>query len=714
MRSRGIASVALIVVAAVLLLVGTVTYYARTEMISGRAFVGRAVAALDRSDVRDVAGREIVVRLVDRGSTDLVAARPLLQTVVDAALTTAPFKQLYRRAARAVHSTLFVRGDENATFDLNDVGQVVAEGMRAVSPKLARDIPTNLDAPLMSLREQPVAAKTLSIADDIRVLGIVLPLVAIAGFAAGIALTPDRRIGLLRSGVAVGAAGALLAVVLVLLRARLLAGLNGTEELTQADVRAAAGGVYDAALGDLSSWALAIGLVGVVIAGAAAALDREREAEAGARLRHLLERPASTSGRAARGLVALGLGVFAVWNPGLALHVLAIAGGAVLLFVGASELLALLPRRAAGVEEARHRRAHALATAGIAAIAVLAAAGGATALVLTATGGREGGVARAAGSGRACNGSVALCSLRLNEVVFAGTHNSFSAADSPGWYIANQRRTIGRQLDDGIRLFLLDTHWGVEGSDGHVRTDFGAEGTTENRVAKKLSHAELRVAENVAGGIGLRPSGNGKRDVWMCHTVCELGASRLLDALVTYRKFLAAHRGEVVILFIEPYVPASAFAAVAKQAGLTKYIATLDRSKPLPTLGELVQSGKRVIVFTERGADGTDPWYLDGFSFIQDTPLGAQKVSQLSCARNRGTADSPLLMLNHWADVFPPRRSANKPFLRESFVLQRAHECARERGQPVNLIAVDHYDQGGLIDAVRKLNEEQVRAVARG
>ena len=63
-------------------------------------------------------------------------------------------------------------------------------------------------------------------------------------------------------------------------------------------------------------------------------------------------------------------------------------------------------------------------------------------------------------------------------MVFAGTHNSFSAADSPGWFIANQRHTIRRQLEDGIRLFLIDPHWGVEAGKGKVRTDFGAEDVT--------------------------------------------------------------------------------------------------------------------------------------------------------------------------------------------------------------------------------------------
>jgi hypothetical protein len=71
---------------------------------------------------------------------------------------------------------------------------------------------------------------------------------------------------------------------------------------------------------------------------------------------------------------------------------------------------------------------------------------------------------------------------------------------------------------------------------------------------------------------------------------------------------------------------------------------------------------------------------MDGFSFVQDTPLGAKKMSQLSCARNRGTSDSPILMLNHWADLVPPRHAANAPFLRRKVILHRAHECERKRG----------------------------------
>jgi hypothetical protein len=146
-----------------------------------------------------------------------------------------------------------------------------------------------------------------------------------------------------------------------------------------------------------------------------------------------------------------------------------------------------------------------------------------------------------------------------------------------------------------------------------------------------------------------------------------------------------------------------------KEAGLERYVATLSRDEPLPTLGELVSSNRRVIVFTEKDADGTVPWYLDGFSFVQDTPLGAERVGELRCRRERGDADSPLLMLNHWADLFPPRLEANRPFQTKRFLLERVRECGRKRGVSVNLIAVDYYDQGEVVEAVAQLNAERVR-----
>ena len=712
-RARGTASVLLVIVAALLLLAGAVAHYARTEILDQDAFADRAVEALDDDRVRKVVRREIVVNLIDRGSTDLVAARPLLESVVDAVMQSAPFRALFRRAAVETNRLFFTRERRNALFDISDAAELVHFALRSVSPKLAKELPEDFEADLLTLRRRDFAGQTLAVADDVRVLGVVLPLLALLAFAAAIVVAPDRRIAVLRSGVAVGVVGALLAVVLLILRARTVAGLEGEDELTDADVQAAGAGLLDAFVGPLIAGGLLLALGGLVVGAAAAALDPEDVEAPLTRLRRQLgTTPKPRWRRALRGVGALVLGVLVVLNPTLAVQVAAVAAGAVLVFFGTSELLVMLQRGGASEgEHYRRSRGRALAVAA-AAGAVCVGALVAVVVVLTHESDDTRQASAAGARSGTCNGSVALCELRLNEAVFAGTHNSFSAADSPGWSISNQRRTIPRQLRDGIRLFLIDPHWGVEDARGRVRTDFAAEGRDRNRVAKGLPPNVLKAAERLAGRLGAGDT-SGERGVWLCHTVCELGATRMEDSLREIVAFLEDNRGEVVILFIEPYVPPAEIEKVFKRSGLDRYVVALRRDEPLPTLGALVRRSKRVIVLTEKDADGTIPWYLDGFSFVQDTPLGATKVNQLSCKLERGDADSPFLMLNHWADLFPPRLEANVPFHTERAVAGRAHRCARKRGLPVSLIATDHYDQGGFLAAIDTLNAERVQALRR-
>jgi hypothetical protein len=709
-RSRATASVVMLVIGAVLLIAGTLAFYAREQIVDREAFANRAVDALEDDGVRRLVGREIVIYLAERGSADLAAARPLLETVVDTLIQTEPFRRVFRIAALQANRVFFDRGKENVLFDLGDAAQIVEFGLRSVSPNLAKQLPNDLQPDLLALRDREFAGATLRVADQARVLGIVLPLLAIALLVGGVALAPDRRIAVLRAGVAVGAAGALLLVALLVLEARTLAGVYGEDELTNDEVRAAVGGILDAFLGDLLTWALLLALLGVAVAAAAAALDPEDVEAPAERLRRLAQRPSSGWARALRGVAALAVGILAVLDPDLALQIAAVLAGAFLVFFGMSELLLLLARPGQTRAEAEHARGRALVGAGAAGALVVSAL---VALVVVVTSSApEPSIAQPNTRSGECNGSFALCELRLNEAVWAGTHNSFSAADSPGWFIANQRHAIPRQLEDGVRLFLIDPHWGVESSNGKVRTDFAAEKRDRNRVAKSLPPAVLASAERLAGRLGAGEA-TGERELWLCHSVCELGATKMVDSLGGIKEFLDANRGEIVILFIEPYVSPQDIEKVFADSGLDRYVVTLDRDSPMPTLGELVRRDKRVIVLTEKDADGTVPWYLDGFSFVQDTPLGATKVKQLSCDLERGDVDSPFLMINHWADVFPPRSSPNEPFQTEKEIVGRAKQCQRKRGVPVSLIAVDHYELGSLIPAVEALNAERIQALRR-
>ena len=302
-----------------------------------------------------------------------------------------------------------------------------------------------------------------------------------------------------------------------------------------------------------------------------------------------------------------------------------------------------------------------------------------------------------------CNGSPALCSRPLNDVIFPGTHNSFAASTEPGWYFANQTYPIARQLSDGIRAFLIDIHYGVyDPATGRVRTDLTAEGSDRNKVAQQLPPTALRVADQVAGGIGLGTL-TGKPQPYLCHTLCELGAEPLDRELDGVATFLRKHPDQVVILIVEDYVPPSTIEQAFAASRLAQYAATLKRNAPLPTLGELIKSGHRLVVFAEEKG-GSPSWYMPAFSFIQDTTLGAVHPGQLSCARYRGDKDSPMLLLNHWIPPFPPSSTVNAQIGRAVVLRARILRCTRERHTYGAIVAVDFYQRTAVVKIARELN----------
>jgi hypothetical protein len=98
------------------------------------------------------------------------------------------------------------------------------------------------------------------------------------------------------------------------------------------------------------------------------------------------------------------------------------------------------------------------------AVAVIALAG---ALAIIASGDSDG---APAAPPLTCNGDVALCGRRLNDVAFAATHNSFSSVTIPTFLFGQQDGTIADQLQFGIRGFLIDTYYGFPTND-RVRAD---------------------------------------------------------------------------------------------------------------------------------------------------------------------------------------------------------------------------------------------------
>jgi hypothetical protein len=82
-----------------------------------------------------------------------------------------------------------------------------------------------------------------------------------------------------------------------------------------------------------------------------------------------------------------------------------------------------------------------------------------------------------------------------------------------------------------------------------------------------------------------------------------------------------------------------------------------------------------------------------------------RSAAGLRCDRYRGSADSPLLLLNHWIDRFPPSPSRNQRI--GNAVLQRqVDRCEQARGQLPNLLAVDFYERTGVVEIAQRLNAQ--------
>jgi hypothetical protein len=697
-RTRAVLAGLLVVLATILAVAGSLTLYARQEIVRSSAFADRAVNAAKQPGLQHVIAREIAVQVIEPSAPDAIAARPVITTAVRIAVGSKQFTPLIRIAAQHGHRLLFERHAGNAVFDLADAATVVSSALRTLAPKLARKIPSHTDVVLLALRKRSFAVQTLRFADTVRALGIVLPLVALILYALALYVAPNRRRTVTWAAIAVGVIGLLVVAVFEFARRYVISHLYGSQELNNSEVRAAARALWGAYLGDLLTWTLVVTAVAWLLAAVSAAvLPPYPAAEGLRRARGLIRWP--TAGRA-RTVASTGLlivGVVIIADSSLAVRVLTFVAGCIVVYFAFGELLtATVPATGR-----RHLRPHVPRRRPL---AVMAAASAAIAAALIVAFAFTGAARRARASDTlTCNGYAQLCDRRLDEAVFAGTHNSMSAADTPGWLIANQDRDAAEQLQDGIRLFKVSTHYAVKNPTGGIYTDIAAEGARLNRVAAKLPLAARVALQRVSRSLA-RGSARGPRDIWLCHTLCELGATRFVDFLTTLRQFLERNPNQVMILFDEDYVSEADLQRAFQRAKVFNRLAVLTPGQPLPTLGDLIRAKRNIVVFAQKETSGKYAWNHFAFDWIQDTPLGAKKPKQFTCKTNRGGTNDPLVMLNNWADIFPPRPTPNVPLLKRAFLLSRARQCVEQRGRVVNLILTDYYNRGDVVKTVAELN----------
>ena len=254
----------------------------------------------------------------------------------------------------------------------------------------------------------------------------------------------------------------------------------------------------------------------------------------------------------------------------------------------------------------------------------------------------------------ACNGHAELCDRAYDDVAIVMTHNAMSSAED-GFSFPNQERRLWRQLEDGVRGFMLDVH--VE--DGAVL---------------------------------------------LCHGPCALGRRPFVEGLRDLRVFLECNPGEVVTIVLESYATEAQIETAFVESGLAGYLHAQPIGDPWPTLREMITAGRRVVVFTADSAR-TLPWHHFSYDYAWENPYAADTPAALSCAEDRGSRTRSLWIFNHFLTAPLASRPLAEMINHDPFFSDRVATCRTDAGSDLpNFVTVDFYDIGDVFSVVDALN----------
>jgi len=276
-----------------------------------------------------------------------------------------------------------------------------------------------------------------------------------------------------------------------------------------------------------------------------------------------------------------------------------------------------------------------------------------------------------------CNGHAELCGRSYGNVTFAGAHDSFASSEDPFALAADQEVNITAQLDLGVRMLQAQSHM----NDGVLH---------------------------------------------FCHTSCALfDGGPVVDYLNTVKSWMDANPKDVVtFLFTNPEGAdvQTVWDPIFKAAGMDQLAFIPPNStgtNPIkqsewPTLGDMIDSGKRLVVFLDADADTTRvPYILDEFSLAWETPFDStDKSFPCSVDRIHGplATEDHLSIINHFLDdslfgiTIPDKLDASTTNGVASITANVAGCAGFTAGRAPNFVLMDWINIGEPMTAVNQLN----------
>lgn len=254
-----------------------------------------------------------------------------------------------------------------------------------------------------------------------------------------------------------------------------------------------------------------------------------------------------------------------------------------------------------------------------------------------------------------CNGLEELCSKKISQALFAGTHNSMSAQEE-GWLAPNHIYPIPTQLHDGIRALNLDTYWWED-------------------------------------------------EAYMCHGYCEIGAQPLSYASESIARFLEEDPNSVIIITFQSTLSAEETLAPFSDDGLLSELYHHETGSDWPTLRNLIENQTRLLLFSNQDGGRIDG-YMSQWEHWLDNPYSAQHVEDFACIPDRGdTSTATLYNINHFLTNPVAQMTLAEEANPKSVLIDHMQRCIEETGlQPTQLL-VDFYSIGDTIDVVQQYNQ---------
>jgi len=275
-----------------------------------------------------------------------------------------------------------------------------------------------------------------------------------------------------------------------------------------------------------------------------------------------------------------------------------------------------------------------------------------------------------------CNGHAELCDRSYGNTTFFGAHDSFAASTNPFALARTQEVGVTDQLTMGVRLLQLQAH--INGKDLHF-----------------------------------------------CHNTCGLFDGGTVEHYFKKVKhFLDRHPNEVLTIIIAnpENVQADVWQPIFESTGLAD-IAYIPPQTPMtredwPTLKEMLDSTRRVVVFMDKGAeDGTVPYLLPQFTMMWEDEYDPTD-SEFPCKVDRTAGSlSPsqqLNLINHNLNLnlIPIGRGVRIPDRWDSprtngisSIVGHANHCAPLAGDRLpNFVLLDFVNIGQVTTAGARLN----------